>query len=186
MTRPAFAKPDEYLRFFDHVSRKWLYVHLIEGEGPIIYPFRFAALAPGAQQQQPTTFSDLAPDKDSKHIYQAYLGLYPFTNYTISHPYNVRRLSLDERVSQVSEDVVSMLRYSDSPYDRPTHALWLDEARYPAIQPRNVGATTFNPKVEWQLMKFRVDFDQDLAPEEKSKLQSGELKSTPVNFGGEV
>ena len=71
----------------------------------------FALLAPGSDQSQPTTFNDLAPDKDSKHIYQAFLGLYPETNYKVWHPCNIRRLTLDERVSQVSEDLVSILRY---------------------------------------------------------------------------
>ena len=99
MGRPAFAEPDEYLRFFDFRQRRWQYIHLVEGQGPILYPFRFAALAPGSEQSQPTTFSDLAPDKDSSHIYQAFLGLYPEVTYKLWHPYNVRRLSLDERVT---------------------------------------------------------------------------------------
>ena len=186
MSRPAFAEPDQYLRFFDHVTRQWLYIHLIEEMGPILFPFRFAALAPGDEQGQPTTFSDLAPDKDSSHIYQAFVGLYPEVTYKIWHPYNIKRLTLDERVTQVSEDIVSVLRYEDSPYDMARYSLWLDEQRYPALQPRNVGRDTFNPKVEFLIMMFRVDFDQDLGADIKSRLQTGELPSTPINFGGEI
>ena len=186
MAQPTFALPDDYLRFFDQPTRQWQYLHLVEAEGPILYPFRFAALAPGSEQAQGTIFSDLAPDKDSSHIYQAFLGLYPETWYNISHPYNIRRLSLDERVSLISEDIVSLLRYEDSPYDLPTYSLWLDENRFPAIQPRNVGRTTFTPKIEFLLMKFRVEFDNDLGSDVKGKLQSGDIPSTPINFGGEI
>lgn len=186
MSKPAFAKPDDYLRFFDQPTRQWLYLHLIEAEGGILYPFRFGSLEPGSEQLQATTFSDLAPDKDSSHIYQCFLGLYPEVWYKVWHPYNIKRLSLDERVSQVSENLVSILRYEDSPYDLPTHSLWLDEQRFPAIQPRNVGRTAVNPKIEFMLMKYRVEFDQDLAPETKSKLISGEIPSLPINFGGEI
>ena len=186
MTRPTFALPDAYLRFFDQQTRQWQYLHLVEAEGPILYPFRFRELAPGSEQQQPTTFSDLAPDKDSSHIYQAFLGLYPESWYKVWHPYNIKRLSLDERVSQISEDLVSLLRYEDSPYDMPTHSLWLDEQRFPAIQPRNVGRTTFAPKIEFLLMKFRVEFDNELGSDVKGKLQSGDIPSSVVGFGGQI
>ena len=185
MSQPDFAKADSFVRFWDQTTRRWQYLHLVGREAPILYLFRFSELAPGAEQSQPTTFSDLAPDKDSAHVYQAFLALFPETRYKVWHPYNVKRLSLDERVVQVAENQVSFLRYEDSPHDSPVYSLWLDEQRFPAIQPRNVGRDAFNPGIEFQLAKFRVEFDADIGASVKNDLTSGELASSVISFGGE-
>lgn len=186
MPRPDFMPPDSYIRFFDWRDRSWKYIHLVEREAPILYPFRFAALAPGTERAQPFAFRDLAPDRQSFHIYQAFLGLYPEFLYKLWHPANTRLLTLDERVQDVSEDIVSVLRYDHSPHDSPRISVWTDEQRFPAIQPRNVGRDTKNPAIEWTVAKYRVMFDENIDPNVKQRLVTGEIPSTPITFGGEI
>ena len=186
MPRPSFQPSDTYLRFFNFRTRAWEYIWLVERDGPIIYPFRFAALAAGSEQSQPTVFEDLAPDEKSHHIYQAFIGVYPEIWYKLWHPYNVQLLRLDGRVEDISEDLVHMIRYDDSPHDAPRVDIWVDEKRFPAIQPRNVGRRSVNPKVEFTLMKYRVEFDSEISPAIRDKLVSGEIPSLPITFGGEI
>lgn len=186
MGRPRFAAADTYVRYYDFRAAAWRFIHLLQRQGPIIYPYRFSSLTPGSEQSQPTTFTDLSASAEESHVYQAFLGLWPWFWYKLWHPYNVRLLQTDERVTQVNEDIVSILRYEDSPHESPEIAVWVDESRYPAVQPRNIGRITATPKVEWTMMKFRATFHDDISAETKGKLQTGELPSTIITFGGEI
>lgn len=186
MARPKFQEPDTYLRYYDFADRRWKYIWLIERDGPIIYPFRFASLAPGSEQSQASTFEDLATSETASHIYQVFLGLYPLTWYKLWHPYNVRLLDLDRREDDLNEDLTSILRYEESPHDAPQVNIWVNASRYPGIQPRNVGIRSFHPKIEFTIMKFRVANDEELTSDVKNELQNGTRPSVPITFGGEI
>jgi hypothetical protein len=181
-----FFPPDSFIRWFDANDRVWKYTHLVEAEGPIFYPFRFPALAVGSEADSPTTFEDLRPSKDNKHIYQAYLGLYPALRYKLYHPYDIRQLLLDETPDDINEDLVSNLTYADSPNDSPAVSIFISEQYYPAFRPRNVGIAAVHPKIDITMVKYKVEFDADIAADVKSALLTGTLPSSVITFGGRI
>ena len=184
--RAPFKAPDKFVRYYSTRERMFKYMHLIERDAPIIYPFRFPALTVGTEQSSPTTFKDLEASREADHVYQVFLGLYPDFWYKISHPYNVRVLQLDERVAQIDEEKSQLLRYMDSPFETPAFDIWTDNARFPAVQPRNVGVRTAAPQVEFTIALFRVVRDPDLDSDVRSSLQTGEIRSDVITFGGEI
>ena len=187
MPTPNYFPVDTYIKYFDFQTRSHKFMYLIERRAPIRFPFRFTALAPGSESSNPVTFDNLRPDTDEDHIYQAFLGLYPDTDYKVWHPFNVRQNQLDERIDQLAdEDLAQVLKYDDSPHDAPVFSLWLDEQRYPGITPRNVGSKIFTPQIDWSIAKYRVLQDDDLDPTTKSDLEKDVLHAIPIDFGGEI
>ena len=181
-----FFPPDSFIRHFDAQDRLVKYTHLVEAEGPIFYPRRFAALAVGSEATSPTTFTDLRPSKDNNHIYMAFLGLYPGIRYKVYHPFDNRQLLLDETPDDVSEDLVSNLTYADSPNDAPAISIMISEQYYPAFRPRNVGIATIHPKIDITMVKYRVEFDDAIAADIKSSLMAGRIAAAVVTFGGRI
>ena len=186
MSRPKFMPVDTYVRYFDFQTRSFKYTYLLERRSPIYFPFRFAPIAPGTEGIV-QSFDNLRPDTDEDHIMQSFLGLYPEMDYKLLHPFNVRQNQLDERIDQIAnEDLAQILKYDDSPHDAPQLSIWLDEQRYPGIQPRNVGRRTVTTQVDFVSALYRVIQDSDIESSTKSKLVSGEIKSVPIDFGGEI
>lgn len=181
-----FFPPDSFIRHFDAQDRVFKYTHLVEAEGPIHYPFRFGALAVGAEASGPTTFTDLRPSKDNNHLYQAFLGLYPAIRYKIYHPFDQRQLLLDQTPDDVSEDLVSNLTYGDSPHDAPAVSIMISEQYYPAFRPRNVGVAPIHPKIDIIMVKYRVEFDDAIAADVKSQLLAGKIAAAVITFGGRI
>ena len=182
---------DSYVRYYDYNSNPpgWRYAHLLEGEGPLHYPFRFPSLAAGAKQSNPTTIDEAKPrvfePRGTNHLYCALLGLWPGFRYFIYHPYDHKRLMFDERVTDIDEDTTANLVYDDSPHDAPKFTMWISNKLYPAVQPQNIGAKAGRAQVELQITRFRF-LQHDLIPlDVRQRLVTGAIPSRPIIFGGE-
>ncbi len=187
MPTPKFTPVDTYLQYFDFQDRAHKFIYLLERRAPIYFPYRFDAIDPGSESGNVVSFDDLRPDDSEDHIYQAFLGLYPDTDYKLWHPFNVRQNQLDERIDQLAnEDLAQILKYDDSPHDAPVVSVWVDERRYPGLQPRNVGSKTFTPQIDFVVAKYRIINDAQMEPTTRTKLESGEIHAIPIDFGGEI
>ena len=182
---------DTYVRYFDYnlTPPGWRYMHLLEAEGPLHYPFRFPSLAPGAKQDQQTIIDEAKPKvfepRGTNHIYCALLGLWPGFRYFIFHPYDHKSLLFDERVTDIDENLTANLVYDDSPHDAPRYTLWISNKRYPGFQPQNIGSKAGRAQIELQITRFRFLQHDLIAPEVRARLASGAIPSRPIIFGGE-
>ena len=183
--------PDSYVRFFDAEADPpaWRYIHLLEAEGPLRYPFRFPRLNPGAKQSDATIITEAKPKvfepRGTNYLYLALLGLWPGFRYFIFHPYDRKRLLFDENITDISQDLTANLVYDDSPHDAPAYPLWISNKRYPAFQPQNIGPQAARAQIELQITKYRY-FPHDRIPlEMRSALASGRIPSRPIIFAEE-
>lgn len=180
----TFPQPDTYVKYWDYAMRSWRYMHLVERDLPLIYDKRIERVAPGSKSAL-SIFDELDPSADKHHVYKFYLGVYPDEWVYLWHPYDNKQLTLDERISQINDNTVAVVRYEESPADAPTKGIWIIHDRYPGIEVRNVGRATFVVAVKWLGAKYRVEFDDEISADTKNKLGSGEIPSSPIGIGGE-
>jgi len=185
MMLPFVVPPaDSFVRYFNWDTRQWMYLWLVEKEEGLKYPFRFPALAPGAEQASPTIIDEPKPMAESPHIYLAMLGLWPGFRYTVYYPYNRKTLMFEEEPQDISRDVTAYLDYDDSPHDAPKYPLWLTNKTYPGFQPRNITYTTMRPQIQLDITRYRIMRHERIPADVMARLVSGELPSMPISFGG--
>ena len=180
----TFPESDTYVKYWNYAQRNWQYLHLIERDLPLVYDKRIALVAPGSKSSL-SIFDELDPSEDKHHVYKFYLGVYPETWVYLWHPYDVKQLMFDERVSQINDNAVAVIRYEESPADAPTKGIWVIHERYPGIEVRNVGRRTFTVGVRWLGAKYRVEFDDEISASAKNDLNEGKIPSLPIAIGGE-
>lgn len=177
--------PNSFVRYLDREQGGYRYIHLLDAEGPLKYPVRFAALAPGSVQSQATIIDEPKPAQGKPQLYLGLLGLWPGFRYYIYHPYNIKTLQFDQRIEDIDEVLTGHLEYEDSPHEAPRYPLWITNTRYPGIQPRNVMFKAGRAQVELNIIRYHVLTDDKLDAQLRSRLVTGEIPSFPINFGGE-
>lgn len=180
----SFPEPDTYTKYWDVDLRGWRYLHLVERDAPLYYPRRISSVAPGSKTGL-ITFDELDPSETKHHVYNLYLGVYPNTLVHLWHPYNVKQLTFDERISQIDENLAATLDYKSSPHDAPRKSVWVTFERYPGVEVRNIGPLTAVMRVLWVGAKYRVLYDEEISSDEKNRLADGTIPSLPITVGGE-
>ena len=177
-----FPEPDTYVRYREG---GWKFIHLQERYFPLRYPRRLGMLDPGEISPNPTSFDELNPSQSENHIYLVYLGLYPELSYQIYQPINTLQGRWDQGINAIDDQLTYALTYGDSPYDAPTHGLWIVRDKYPAIRARNVGQERAEAKIFITGALYRVQFDDDIDNPTKDRLIQGSIASMPISLGGE-
>lgn len=180
----SFPESDSYVKYWDYSLRSWRYLHLVERDLPLVYDKRIASVAPGSKSSL-AILDELDPSEDKHHVYKFYLGVYPETWVHLFHPFDVKMLMFDERISNINENTVAVIRNEESPSDAPTKSFWVIHERYPGVEVRNVGRRTFTVGVRLLGAKYRVEYDEEISADTKNKLTSGEVPSLPIGVGGE-
>ena len=193
---PKFEEPGYYIRYYgaridkpaEEPEKKFRYIHLLEREGPLKYPYTFASVAVGSKTDA-FTFKELDPS--TEHIYQAYLGVVPGVQVYVWHRYDEKILKWDEKIEDINEDDVANITQDESPYDAPSFEIWIAPGkRYPALVCKNVtdrlyqGGASIKPKIIWIVSKFT--FEHVIDPELLDKLVKQKIPSEPITFGGRI
>ena len=183
---PWFPEPGSYIKFFDFPSREYRYRRLLWQRDPMRYPRRFPSVAV-ATKSSTITFKDINPSETKKHIYLAYLGLKAGFLYYLWHPFDIKNLKWDETANfEIDEDLTAALTYESYPFEFPTKMIGIEHDRYPSVQAYNISNRAMNPEVVWVASLYVVKEHAELSPDELSRLQSGQLRSYPTDFGGEL
>lgn len=183
---PWFPDPGSYIRSFNFDTKEYQYRRLLWRRDPLRYPYRFGAVA-AASSGTGKDFDELNPSENRRHIYLAYLGVKPGCAFALWHPYGIRVLKWDENINDIAEDLTAVIDYESSPYEYPTKAIGIERDRYPNVTPqRNLSGASMNPEIIWLASLYVVKEQQELSQDELSRLQSGQLKSYPWDFGGEL
>jgi hypothetical protein len=184
--KPWTPEAGNYIRYWSQKKQAVLYRQLLWKRSPLIFPYRFASLAAGAQQSSATSIKDINPSDDYDHIFLGYVGVCPLCNITVWHPSNVKLLKWDDRITLVDEDELSVVTYEMSPIEYPTYQIAVDHDRYPAFQPRNLSGEAKCPEIMIIGSMYKVVEDEALPSDVKEALVSGKLRSYPWDFGGEM
>jgi hypothetical protein len=182
---PWFPEANSYIKSFDYATKSYRYRQLLWKREGMKYPKRLAALSAGSKGDS-FTFDEINPSLTKKHIYLAYLGVCPGFQFFLWHPYDVKNLKWDETIQDITEDMVANITYEESPYEYPTKMIGIERDRYPAVQAKNISGETKTPEIIWVAALYVVREHEELKPEELEKLESGALKSHPMDFGGEL
>ena len=183
---PWFPEPGSYIRYFDHTTKAYKYRRLLWRRDPMKYPYRFGSVAAGSSGTA-KNFDELNPSETAKHIYLAYLGVKPGFLFTLWHPYDIKNLKWDEDIKDIDEDLTANISYEESPYEFPTKAIGIEHDRYPGVTPnKNISGETKNPEIIWVAAIYLVKEHGDLSQDELTRLQTGQLRSYPWDFGGEL
>jgi len=182
---PWYPDPGSYIRYYDKDLQEIRYRKLTWKRDPLKYPRRLPAIAAGIKGD-PLTFKEINPSDDKHHIYLAYLGVKPGFVFYLWHPFDVKNLKWDERISEVDEDTVANITWEESPYEFPTKIIGIQHDRYPAVQPKNIFGATKTPEVIWIVAMYKVIEHTQLSEDELARLKSGSLRSYPIDFGGEL
>lgn len=182
---PKFPEPGSYIRYYDATEKVVKYRRLTWRREPFRYPFRMPQVS-AATDGSETTFLELNPSETKKHIYLAYLGVSPGFRFQLFHPFGIRTLKWDERITVNDENLTGNITYEESPYEFPTKAIGIEHDRYPGLIARNVSGATRTPEVVFLASLYLVKEHKDLSPEELSKLDAGVIRSHPWDFGGEI
>ena len=181
---PWFPEPGSYIRYRspDGIIK---YRRLNWRRDPMVYPRRFPALTAGSKGDG-INFDEINPSETKKHIYLAYLGVRPGFLYYLWHPYDIKTLKWDEDITDIEEDLTACITHESSPYEFPTKSIGIEHDRYPAVIPLNICGETKNPEVVWVAALYLTTEHEKLSSDELSKLQSGQQRSYPWDFGGEI
>jgi len=182
---PWFPEPGSYIKYFDSRVKEYRFRRLMWRRDPMRYPQRFSSVASGSRATS-ITFDEMNPSETRKHIYLAYLGVKPGFLYYLWHPYDIKNLKWDEDIKRITEDLVACIDYESSPYEYPTKMIGIEHDRYPAVEPLNISGETKTPEVIWIASLYVVKEQSELSQDELTKLQSGALRSHPMDFGGEL
>lgn len=182
---PWFPEPGSYIRYYDPADQRIKYRRLTWRRDPLTYPRRLPQLAAGVKGDT-VTLDEVNPSETKKHIYLTYLGVKPGFLFYLWHPYDIKNLKWDEDITDIDEDLVAKVDYESSPYEFPTKAIGIQHDRYPAIQARNITNVTRTPEMVLVAAMYRVVEHNDLSDDERSKLESGAIRSHPWDFGGEL
>jgi hypothetical protein len=182
---PWFPEPGSYVKYYDIKSKEYKFLRLMWKRAPYTYPMRLPQLAAAAKGDA-ITFSEINPSSTKKHRYFLYLGVKPGFQYYLWHPYDIKSLKWDEQITAISEDNVAKITYEESPYHFPTKAIALERDRYPAVQARNISGETKTPEIIWIGALYVVKEQVELTADELARLQTGQLRSYPWDFGGEL
>lgn len=186
---PWFPPPGSYIRSFDWEEKRMRYRKLIWARDPLKYPYRFPALASGVKQTSPTTFKEIQPSRDKRHIYLAYLGVKPGCRFYLYHPVDVKNLKWDEQILIINEDLVANVTYEESPYEYPTKRIAIEYNRFPGVQPMNITERTLNPAIVWIAAQYYVQEDKGdgrIPDADIQRLEAGAIHSFPWDVGGEI
>ena len=182
---PWFPDPGTFVKYFDEKKKEYRFRKLLWRRDPLVYPRRLPAVAAGSKGE-PLIFEEINPSKDKDHIYLAYLGVAPGFLYYLWHPYNVKNLLWDERIADIDDDLTAWISYEESPYEYPTKYIGIDHDRYPSIEALNISGSSAHPAVIWVASLYKMVDHEDLSDSERAKLQSGDMRSYPWDFGGEL
>lgn len=183
---PWFPEPGSYIRYFDSKRKEYMYRRLLWRRDPLKYPYRFASAAAGADADG-KDFDELDPSDSKGHIYLAYLGVKPGYLYSLWHPYDIKNLKWDEQITDIDEDLTANITYEESPYEFPTKAIGIEHDRYPNVTPqKNISGETKNGEIIWVAALYVVKEHSELSSDEITRLRSGQLRSYPWDFGGEL
>jgi len=182
---PWFPDPGTYIKYFDITTKEYRYRRLLWRRTPLTYPLRLPEVA-AATKGNTTVCDEINPSEDKKHIYLTYLGVSPGFLYYLWHPFDIKSLKWDEKIEDIEEDLTARISYEQSPYEYPTKAIAIEHDRYCAIQAKNVSGETKTPQVIWICALYVVKEHTELSGDEISRLQSGQLRSYPWDFGGEL
>lgn len=176
--------PGEYLKYFDNDARAWKYMALVDADGPITYFRRFVAVASGGISDI-FRVDDINPRAGDDHVYGLLVGVYPFWAIEINQPTDIRQLSFDRRIEDITDGTTRLLTFLDSPSDNPTKLLWIKLDTQPAFKFRNLGPKSDIAKLLLTGLKYKVLKDEEISSDVKSKLALGVIPALPVRFGGE-
>lgn len=187
---PWFPEPGSYIRQFLGTNADgtpvYGYRQLLWRRDPLKYPYRFASQAAGNKSTNGKSFDELECDTKKKHIYLAYLGVKPGFRFFLWHPYDIKNLKWDEDVTTIDENLTANLTYQESPYEYPTKMIGIQGDRYPNVQPMNISGETKCAEIIFVAALYKVREHADLTSEEVSQLNSRQLRSFPIDFGGEL
>lgn len=188
---PWFPEPGSYIRQLtgragDTALPVYRYRQLLWRRDPFKYPYRFAAQAAGNKSTNGYSFEELEQSNRKRHICLAYLGVKPGFLYYLWHPYDVKNLKWDEDVTVIDSDLTAFIDHDSSPWRYPTKMIGIAGDGYPNVQPMNISGETKNAEVIWVGSVYIVREHNELTAEEIEKLESRQLKSYPIDFGGEL
>lgn len=182
---PWFPEPGSYVKYFDIDAKEYKFLRLMWSWKPFVYPFRLPEVSAGSKGDA-KNFDELNPSDKKRHRYLAYLGVKPGFLYYLWHPYDVKSLKWDEDITDIDEDLVARISYEESPYEYPTKHIAIEHDRYPALEAKNISGETKTPEVIWIASLYVVKEQNELSADELAKLQSGQLRSYPWEFGGSL
>jgi len=172
-----FLPPGAIIRWWDDNSKDFIYLRLLEREGPLKYPYTFSALSAGSESDEFKT-EDLNPSKT--HIYNLYLGVRPGIQVRVWHPYDEKLLKWDEKLDDIDDDEAANIEHKDSPYEKPKFSVWVKRDRYPGLIIKNIINRTIKPQIIW--IGYKYTYEQIKEPTVLDKLKRGVIKSTPVSW----
>lgn len=179
-----FPEPGSYARFWDADLRRYLFLRLVDREYPLKYPRRLPSVATGAKTSL-TIFRETNPSAIKKHIYNAYIGVKPGALFTIYHPSDVKLLSWDESIVEISIDLTASISWEESPYEAPTKSIWMRHDKFPAFEALNVTERVIVPELIIVAAKYLIQEEEDLDRATVDNLRSGNVPSLHINFGGQ-
>ena len=185
---PWFPEPGSYIRYMDYKGATpgaVKYRKLTWRRDPLRYPRRLVSVAAGSKGDA-LVLDELNPSADKKHLYLAYLGFKPGFLFYLWHPFDIKLLKWDERITDIDEDLTATMTYEESPYEFPVKSIGIERDRYPAVQARNISPVSMNPEVIVIASQYKVVEHEALTEDELAKLQSGAMRSYPWDFGGEL
>lgn len=185
---PWFPEPGSYIRQFLGVdangAANYKYRQLTMRRDPLKYPYRFTAQTAGDKSTNGITFDELEPIDG--HIYLAYLGVKPGFIFFLWHPSDQKNLTWDEDIEDIDEDLTAHISYRESPFEFPTKMIGIQGTNYPNVKPKNVCGETKQAEIIWIASLYRVREHSQLTAEEVDQLNKRQLRSYPVDFGGDL
>ncbi len=182
---PWFPEPGSYVKYYDTKVKAYKFLRLMWKRAPYVYPRRLPSIS-ATTKGDPVTFKEINPSHDKRHRYLVYLGVKPGFLYYLWHPYDVLNLKWDEQLTEIDEDLASVIDYESSPYEYPTKSIALEHDRYPSIKAKNISGETKTPEIIWMGALYVVKEHSELSVDEISRLDNGILRSYPWDFGGEL
>lgn len=188
---PWFPEPGSYIRQYMGINPEngmaiMRFRQLLWRRDPLVYPYRFASQAAGNKSTNGVSFDELECSTYKKHIYLAYLGVCPGFLFYLWHPYDKKSLKWDEDIKTIDEDLTAGLTWRASPYEHPTKMIGIEGDKYPNVQPKNISGETKSAEIIWIAALYKVREHEDLTADEVNQLNNRQLRSFPIDFGGEL
>lgn len=196
---PNFAEPGSYLRYYgesvtnrNDTTKKIRYIHLLEGEKPQRYPYKFSAsLAVDAKSSQ-FTFNDL--DVALGHIEQIFLCVPPGLRVALFLPFDTRLLRWDTSVTAISDDQTAVITHGLSPFEAPQFDFWVQPNKnYPSMIVQNASADLLRVPGGKSILPFIMFVGATFRSEnviegtdEFDMLMKRKIPSKPITFGGSI